>query len=280
MKKFDLVNPVIDKLATQVKASKLTDYQLTKKILQQGEIDELQLRLDKLKYGVKKDDDDDNNTGRGGGGGGGGGGGTPGAPGPPRTPQQEMDETARRLDYLRGNTLDVSLDNIREQNSRIIARKNNEKFVNQQVKQRQREISNLPKGIVNKRKSSMNFNFPETPPRTPQDQEDDYWRDVEQNWFGTPAAPISGPPPPPASLFDYDRDFPPLSRQPIVPQTPEPRETSFLYPEGSVLPLRNRLSNIAPLPSRPSVDNFSRPITEITDGKNNTVSITPKKNSS
>ena len=113
----------------------------------------------------------------------------------------------------------------------------------------------------------MNFNFPETPPRTPQDQEDDYWRDVEQNWFGTPAAPISGPPPPPASLFDYDRDFPPLSRQPIVPQTPEPRETSFLYPEGSVLPLRNRLPNIAPLPSRPSVDNFSRPITEITDEK-------------
>ena len=31
MKKIDLVNPVIGKLATQVKASKLTDYQLTKK---------------------------------------------------------------------------------------------------------------------------------------------------------------------------------------------------------------------------------------------------------
>ena len=30
MKKFDLVNPVIGKLPTQVKASKLTDYQLTK----------------------------------------------------------------------------------------------------------------------------------------------------------------------------------------------------------------------------------------------------------
>ena len=37
MKKFDLVNPVIGKLATQVKASKLTDYQLTKKLLEQGE---------------------------------------------------------------------------------------------------------------------------------------------------------------------------------------------------------------------------------------------------
>ena len=41
MKKFDLVNPVIGKLAAQVKASKLTDYQLTNKILQQGEVDEL-----------------------------------------------------------------------------------------------------------------------------------------------------------------------------------------------------------------------------------------------
>ena len=37
MKKIDLVNPVIGKLATQVKASKLTDYQLTKKLLEQGE---------------------------------------------------------------------------------------------------------------------------------------------------------------------------------------------------------------------------------------------------
>ena len=41
MEKFDLVNPVIGKLATQVRASTLTDYQLTKKILNQGEIDKL-----------------------------------------------------------------------------------------------------------------------------------------------------------------------------------------------------------------------------------------------
>ena len=31
MKKFDLVNPATGKLATQVKASNLTDYELTKK---------------------------------------------------------------------------------------------------------------------------------------------------------------------------------------------------------------------------------------------------------
>ena len=57
MKKFDLVNPVIGKLATQVRASKLTDYQLTKKVLNQGEVDKLQLRLDALKHEINKDDD-------------------------------------------------------------------------------------------------------------------------------------------------------------------------------------------------------------------------------
>ena len=41
LKKFDLVNPVIGKLATQVKASKLTDYELTKKLFMLGEIDQL-----------------------------------------------------------------------------------------------------------------------------------------------------------------------------------------------------------------------------------------------
>ena len=129
MKKFYFVNPVIGKLAMQVKASKLTDYQLTKKKLQQGEINELQLKLDKLKYGVKKEDDNDNNnTGRGCG----GGGGTPGLPGPPT-----MDDIVRRLDYLRGNTPDVSPYSTREQNSRIIVQKNNEKT----DKQRQIEIS-------------------------------------------------------------------------------------------------------------------------------------------
>ena len=154
------------------------------------------------------------------------------------------------------------------------------------MNQLERELKNIPKGIVNKRKSSLNFRpkvssftFPDTPPETPQN-DDDYWRDVEQNWLGTPApSSISDPPPatrltsPP--LFDYDRDFPPISK--FVPQPPEPRETSFLYPEGSLSPLRNKLPNIAPLPSRPSVDNFSRPITKMADESNNTISITPKK---
>ena len=44
LEKIDLVNPVIGKLASQVRASKLTDYELTKKLLEHGEIDKLQLR--------------------------------------------------------------------------------------------------------------------------------------------------------------------------------------------------------------------------------------------
>ena len=139
----------------------------------------------------------------------------------------------------------------------------------------------MPKGIVNNRRSSINFRLPDTPPSTPQEQ-DTYWRDVEENWLGTPASTISGPPAPtqPISLFDCDRDFPPLSKHILAKNLlpiNQSRETSFLSPQGTSSPLRNKLPNIAPLPSRPSVNNFSRPIIEITDGKNNTISITPKK---
>ena len=76
-----------------------------------------------------------------------------------------MEDIVRRLDILRGNTRDVSPANTPAQNSRIIARQNGEKFQNRQI--REREISNIPKGIVNKRKLSTKFNFPETPPPAP-----------------------------------------------------------------------------------------------------------------
>ena len=76
VKKFDLVNPVIGKLATQVKAIKLTDHELTKKILGQGETDKLQNRFDLFKEGLSDiiNKDNDENTGSGCIGGGGGGG--------------------------------------------------------------------------------------------------------------------------------------------------------------------------------------------------------------
>ena len=41
-----------------------------------------------------------------------------------------MEEIYRRLDALKGNTLDVSPYNTRAQNSAIIVQKDNEKFVN------------------------------------------------------------------------------------------------------------------------------------------------------
>ena len=114
MKKFDPLNPVVRKLAAQVKASKLAAKEINEKLLRNWEADELQLRLDKVKYG---DDDDDNKKP----GGRGGSSGTPG-PGPPKTPKQEIDEITRRLDRLRGNTpLEVSPFNTKEENSRITA---------------------------------------------------------------------------------------------------------------------------------------------------------------
>ena len=275
MKKFDLVNPVIGKLTTQVKASKLNDYELTKKFLQKGEVDEIQQRLDRLKYGANKGDnnDDDNKPGPGGGSG--------GTSIPPK--KQTIDELTQRLYHLRGNTEELSPDNTPEQNARIIMKKNNEKFLNRQINQREKELAKVPKGIVKNRRSTINFKQPDTwrsinfklldtPPSTP----DNYWPDVDRNWIpgGTPSAPLSGPPTPSPSLFDYDRDFPPLSK--FVPEPSPSRETTFLS-DGTISSLRAKLPHIAPLPSKPALDNFSRLITKIVDESNNTISLTPKK---
>ena len=268
MKKFDLVNPLTGNLATQVNASKLTDYQLTKKLLQQGKIDELQLILDELKYGVDKDDDNKGSGGTGSDGERGGDGGTP-CPIPPQTPQQEMKEIYRRLDALKRNTQDVSPYNTRAQSSTIVARKNNEKFVKNQGKKR--EIANIPKGIVNKKKSTTNFNFPDTPPQMP---EEDYWQSVEL--LSVPLISQVAPFPSAPHLFNYEKDFPPLSRRRTELPSLEPRETS-LGDFGTILPLRNKLPNTAPLPSKPSIVNFSRPITQLTDEKYNTIQQPPKK---
>ena len=41
--------------------------------------------------------------------------------------------------------------------------------------------------------------------------------------------------------------------------------------------MRNKLPDIAPLPSKPTIDNFARPITQITDEKNNTIVIMSKR---
>ena len=205
--------------------------------------------MDALKYGINEDDDE--NKGSGGSGCGGDDDGTPG-PGPPspRTPRQEMKDIIRRLHILRGNSPDVSPDNTPAQNSRIIARQNQERFQNRQIRERERELSNIPKGIINKRKSSINFNFPDTPPQTPPRRLNR--REVDED----------------------EQDFPP---PPHFLKPTSPHETSFLFSDGSLSPLRNKFPNIAPLPSKPTIDNFARPITQITDEKNNTIAITPKR---
>ena len=92
----------------------------------------------------------------------------------------------------------------------------------------------MPKEIVNNRRSRINFKLPDTPPSTPQGQ-DEYWRYVGENWLGTPAPTISRPPAPtqPTSLFGYDRDFPPLSKHILAKNLPpinQSRETSFFIP--------------------------------------------------
>ena len=79
---------------------------------------------------------------------------------------------------------------------------------------------------------------------------------------------INFPDTPPAT--PYGGDF--ISHPPY-----SPRKTSFLFPNGSLSPLQNRLPNMAPLPSRPSIDNFARPLPRIIDDKSNTIEITPKK---
>ena len=160
MKKLDQVNPVIGKLAAQVKASKLTEQEINQKLLDNFEADQIHARLDKFKYGSADDNDDDDNNKKG-------PGGTPGG-----TPlDDDDDELQRRLDRLCGNI--VSPQNSPEQNAKIIQRQNSEKFLNRQLKQREKELSSLLKGNVGKKRSSirssLKFRLPETPPPTPFD---------------------------------------------------------------------------------------------------------------
>ena len=62
-----------------------------------------------------------------------------------------------------------------------------------------------------------------------------------------------------------------LQPSPHFLEPTKPQETSFLFSDGnqpeSLSPFRNKLQNIAPLPSKPTIDNFARPITQMTDEK-------------
>ena len=114
IKKFDQVNPLIGKLAAQVKASKLTEQEVNQKLLYNFEADQLQARLDKLRYGGPDDSDDDDDKK--------GPGGTPGGMPVKVSPLDDDEELQRRLDRLRGNVVVKSKQqNTPEQNSELIA---------------------------------------------------------------------------------------------------------------------------------------------------------------
>ena len=97
MKKFDYVNPVTGKLPGQVKASKLTEQEVNQKLLDNFEVDQLQTRLDKLKYGGPDDSDDEDNKK--------GPGGMPGGTPVKVSPLDDDEELQRRPDRLRGNVV-------------------------------------------------------------------------------------------------------------------------------------------------------------------------------
>ena len=75
VKKFDMTNPIIRKLAAQIKTNKLSNEDLTKTIIMQGEVGKIENRLAEIKKWrtrrTRFDDDDDDNSGPGAGGSGG-----------------------------------------------------------------------------------------------------------------------------------------------------------------------------------------------------------------
>ena len=107
VKKFDMTNRIIGKLGAQIKANKLSNEDLTKKIIMQREVEKIQNRLAEIKKwrtrSTRLDDDDDDNSGPGAGGGRGsdsGGGGLP-RPG-------EIEELNSRLNATRSGRLTSS----------------------------------------------------------------------------------------------------------------------------------------------------------------------------
>ena len=193
VKKFCLQNPIIGKLATQVKARKLTEDQLTKKKLMQDQIANIENRLKELWKPININGNSDDDTGAPGGGGGGGNDVTP-----PRLPgRDEFDEFTRRLNRLCGNhpplppprmprrpstpRPDVEPDLHDVLNNRLnklrygsITPNQEEKILAKRLSERQREIAQIPKGTVKSRKIKGLFQptLPDTLPPTP--NRDDY----------------------------------------------------------------------------------------------------------
>ena len=163
VKKFDLQNPVLGKIATQVKASKFTDEQLTKKILMQDNIAKIKNRLEELKRPINFNDSDDETRSPG------GGGGDDGAPPPlpPTSGRRSADSDAygplmRRLEELRHGLVPPS----REAQQRDL-----------RLAERKTELERLAdRGVVKKRRSEEGIFRPVLPDMPPPTLiRDDFW---------------------------------------------------------------------------------------------------------
>ena len=111
----------------------------------------------------------------------------------------------------------------------------------------------------------MNINFPETPPYTP--PRDNFLRYLQPIWSSTPNQDDFF-----CVIFNHHHIF--------LNHKNRGKQVSDGNKPQSLSPLRNKLKNITPLPSRPTIDNFARPITQMTDEKKKkkkTIAITPKR---
>ena len=171
VKKFDMTNPIIGKLAAQIKANKLSNEDLTKKIIMQREVEKIQNRLAEIKKWRTRTtrlvDDDNSGPGAGGGGGSDGGWG-----GPPRL--GEIEELNSRLNATRSGRLTSSFipstEHDPDENADMQDILNNrlnrlrygpsvptstEKFLTRRQQLRDNEISQIPKGLVNARRGEL-----------------------------------------------------------------------------------------------------------------------------
>ena len=251
MKKFDQVNPVIGKLAAQVRASQLTEKELNQKLLDKFEADQIQARLDRLRYGNKNDDDDDDNDG--------------GGPEGGNKDEITEEELEKKLARLRGNTKSY-----------------NEQFINERTNEINR-LREQTRGNVDRIRDSLipSLRFRSSP-------ENSFWDGIAQEWIPN-NVPLSGPPPfvydekdfpplpAPRTSPTHLPPLPPPLPAPLTPPTAPPLPPISSDVPQSLSPLRNKLPSLDPLPSLPDINDFSRPLTELVDTKNKTIEITPKK---
>ena len=175
-----MTNPIIGKLAAQIKGNKLSNKDLTKKIIMQGEVEKIENRLAEIKKWrtrrTRFDDDDNSGPGAGGGRGSDGGGGRPPRPG-------EVEELTSELNAICSGRLTSSFipstERDPDENADMQDILNNrlnrlrygpsvpmstEKFLARRQQLRDNEISQIPKGLVSTRRGEL---FPDEFPSPP-----------------------------------------------------------------------------------------------------------------